>query len=225
MFVIAFSVVSTARVIQDCALMYPNISYFVDVVSLRDTRPHEPRGRGAAETLGNFCNLSAAERNKDGIFCATRYAPESYLSVSTYSPSSDHKDPDCARFAPWCALVELRHYLRSVVCQFLLGFEQSLADACVMRLVESGIVSIVTVVHMDDIFAVGHKARFDQLCEDLNRLVPINNLGELRWYADCRYSRDWDAGSLTISQQAFPENKALGLGVSSGRKNPLAKGL
>ena len=106
-----------------------------------------------------------------------------------------------------------------------LGFEQSLADACVLRLVESGTVSIVTVVHVDDIFAVGRKARCDQFCEDLNRLVPINNLGELRWYAGCRYSRDWDAGTLTISQQAFAENTAFKFGVSSGRRNPLEKGL
>jgi len=54
-----------------------------------------------------------------------------------------------------------------------LGFEQSLADACVLRLIESGSVSIVTVVHVDDIFAVGLKARCDQFCEDLNRLVPL----------------------------------------------------
>ena len=106
-----------------------------------------------------------------------------------------------------------------------LGFEQSLADACVLRLVDSGTVSIVTVVHVDDIFAVGRNARCDQFCEDLNRLVPINNLGELRWYASCRYSRDWDAGTLTISQQAFAENTALKFGVSSGRRNPLEKGL
>ena len=68
-----------------------------------------------------------------------------------------------------------------------LGFEQSPADACVMRLIESGSVSIVTAVHVDDIFAVGLKARCDQFCEDLNRLVPINNLGRLRWYAGCRF--------------------------------------
>ena len=106
-----------------------------------------------------------------------------------------------------------------------LGFEQSPADACVMRLIESGTVSIVTVVHVDDIFAVGRKARCDQFCEDLNRLVPINNLGELRWYAGCRFSRDLGAGTLTISQQAFAENTAEKFGVRSGRRNPLAKGL
>ena len=106
-----------------------------------------------------------------------------------------------------------------------LGFAQSLAGACVLRLVESGIVSIVTVAHVNDIFAVRRKVRCDQFCEDLNHLVPIKNLGELRWYADCRYSRDWDAGTLTISQQTFAENTALKLGVSSGRRNPLEKGL
>ena len=71
-----------------------------------------------------------------------------------------------------------------------LGLEQSLADACVLRLVESGSVSIVTVMHVDDIFAVGLKARCDQFCEDPNRLLPINNLAELRRYAGCRFSRD-----------------------------------
>ena len=106
-----------------------------------------------------------------------------------------------------------------------LGFERSLADAGVLRLVESGTVSMVIVVHVGDIFAVGRKARCDQFCEDLNRLVPIANIGELRWYAGCWYSRDWDAGTLRISRQAFAKNTALKFGVSSGRRNPLDKGL
>ena len=36
-----------------------------------------------------------------------------------------------------------------------LGFEQSPVDACVMRLIESDLVSMVAVVHVDDIFPVG----------------------------------------------------------------------
>ena len=44
-------------------------------------------------------------------------------------------------------------------------------------MIESGSVSIVTAVHVEVIFAVG---RCDQFCEDVNRLVPINNLGEWR---------------------------------------------
>ena len=106
-----------------------------------------------------------------------------------------------------------------------LGFEQSLADACVLRLVKSGSVSIVTVVHVDGIFAVGLKAGCDQFCEDLNRLVPINNLGQLRWYAGCHFSRHWDTGTLTILQQVFAENTAARFDVSYGRNTPLSTGL
>ena len=62
----------------------------------------------------------------------------------------------------------------------------------------------------------------------LRRLEPLSadyNLGELRWYAGCQYSRDWDAGTLTILQQAFAENTALKFGVNAGRRNPLGKSL
>ena len=76
-----------------------------------------------------------------------------------------------------------------------LGLEQSPTDACVMRLIESGSVSIVTVVRMDDIFAVGVKSKCDQFSRDLNRLVPVKNRGEFRWYAGYRFLRDWDAGT------------------------------
>ena len=60
-------------------------------------------------------------------------------------------------------------------------------DACVMRLIESGYVSIVT-VEPDGIFVVGRENMCDQFCDDLNRFVPINNRGELRWSTGCRFS-------------------------------------
>ena len=65
---------------------------------------------------------------------------------------------------------------------------------CVMRLIESGSVSVVTAVHVDKIFAVEVKGGCDQLLYDLNRLVPVNNLSYLRWHGGCRFSRDWDTG-------------------------------
>ena len=40
-----------------------------------------------------------------------------------------------------------------------LGFEQSLADPFVLRLIEAGYVAVIAVVHVDDIFAVGRKER------------------------------------------------------------------
>ena len=67
-----------------------------------------------------------------------------------------------------------------------LGFEQCLADLCAFRLVENGHVSIISVVHVDDIFEPGKKSRCDQMCDELSIIVPINNLGD--------YSRDKERG-------------------------------
>ena len=79
-------------------------------------------------------------------------------------------------------------------CLLVLGFEQCLADSCVFRLIQGGIVVLILVVHVDDIFAV-EKERCDQFGEDLNRMVPVKNLGELKWYSGCFYERDREAGS------------------------------
>ena len=49
-----------------------------------------------------------------------------------------------------------------------LGFEQCEAEACVVRLVEEGAVSVVVVVHVDNFYAMGLKCRSDKVCEDLN---------------------------------------------------------
>ena len=57
-------------------------------------------------------------------------------------------------------------------CLLVLGFEQCLADSCVFRLIQGGIVVMILVVHVDDIFAVG-KERRDQFGEDLNRMVRV----------------------------------------------------
>ena len=70
------------------------------------------------------------------------------------------------------------------------GFQQCLADACVFHLVEEGRVAVIAVVHVDDIFAVGLKSRCNEFRDELNRMVPVKNLGELRWYGDCLYTRE-----------------------------------
>ena len=44
-------------------------------------------------------------------------------------------------------------------------------------------------VHVDDIFAVGERARCDQFGRDLDQMVPVKNLGELRRYSGCFYER------------------------------------
>ena len=81
-------------------------------------------------------------------------------------------------------------------CLSALGFEQCLADSCVFRLIRGGIVVLILVVHVD---TVG-KERCDQFGEDLNRMVPVKNLGELKWYSGCFYERDREAGRLKMSR-------------------------
>ena len=92
-----------------------------------------------------------------------------------------------------------------------LGFTQCLADACVFRLMVNNKVSITLVVHVDDIFAVGSVERCDRFGRDLSKLVPIKNLGELRWYSGLHYERDWERGTLIAFhsrrlQRSWPKN-------------------
>ena len=63
----------------------------------------------------------------------------------------------------------------------------------------------MAVVHVNDIFAVGLKSRCDLFRDELNRMVPVKNLGELRWYGGCHNTRKWEMDTLTISQKTFAD--------------------
>ena len=86
-------------------------------------------------------------------------------------------------------------------------------------------VVIIVVVHVDDIFSIGLKSRCDKFGVDLNRYVPITNLGELRWYAGCRFSRDAVLGTVTMSQQAVAEKIVATFGVTQNKETPMVAGL
>ena len=85
--------------------------------------------------------------------------------------------------------------------------------------------AITAVMPVDDIFAVGQKERCDKLCVDLNRTIPVKNLGDLKWYGGCRYSRDRKRGTLTISQQSFAEELVKKFRVTSVQSVPLKVGV
>ena len=106
-----------------------------------------------------------------------------------------------------------------------LGFEQCAADACVMHLVEDGVVSMVVVVHVGDVFSIGRKSRCEQFGRDLNQYVPITNLGELRLYVGYQFSRDFDSGTITISQQTVAENIMEKFDVTRSKETPMVVGL
>ena len=94
-----------------------------------------------------------------------------------------------------------------------------------MRLVEDCVVSMVVVVHVDDIFSVGRKSRCDQFGRDLDQYVPITSLGELRLYTDCRFSRDFGSGTITIPQQTVAENMVEKFGVTRTKETPMVVSL
>ena len=85
--------------------------------------------------------------------------------------------------------------------------------------------AVTAVVRVDDVFAVGQKERCDRLCVDLKRTIPFKNLGELKWYGGCRYSRDRKRGTLTISQQSFAEELAKKFRVTSVQSVSLRVGV
>ena len=114
---------------------------------------------------------------------------------------------------------------RLTECMLDLGFVQCLADMCVFRLIENGRVVVIVLVHVDDIFVVGEEQRCDQFGSDLNQMVPVKNLGDLRWYKKCFYEGDWERGTITISQSSFAEELARTYGVESGRRTPLPVGV
>eukprot|EP00904_Undaria_pinnatifida_P006166 jgi/Undpi1/267/HiC_scaffold_1.g00263.m1 len=55
-------------------------------------------------------------------------------------------------------------------------------------------------------------------------MVPVKNLGQLRWYSRRFYDRDWEKGTLKISQQTFAEQLADEYGIEYGRSVPLSIG-
>ena len=86
-------------------------------------------------------------------------------------------------------------------------------------------VVMVVVVHVDDKLSVGLKSRCNKFGVDLNRYVPITNLGELRWYAGRRFSRDAVLDTVTVSRQAVAEKIVAKFGVMQNKETPMVVGL
>ena len=80
-------------------------------------------------------------------------------------------------------------------------------------------------MQVDDIFAVGLKSRFDVFRDELNRMVSVKNLGELRWYGGCHYTREREMGTLTISQKTFADELVKTFCVTSTQNVPLRVGV
>ena len=76
-------------------------------------------------------------------------------------------------------------------------------------------------MHLDDIFAVGLKSRCDVFRDELNRMVPVKNLGELRCYGGYHYTREREMCTLTIFQKTFADELVKKFCVTSMQGVPL----
>ena len=64
-------------------------------------------------------------------------------------------------------------------------------------------------------------SRCDVFRDELNRMVPVKNLYELRWYGGCHYTREREMGILTISQKTFADELVKTFCVTSTQSIPL----
>ena len=105
------------------------------------------------------------------------------------------------------------------------GMEQSRSDPCVFRMVADGKVELIMAAHIDDILIAGS----DEACRDFHAALttefPTINLGELTWYADCAFKRNWGLGTLGITQKAFVESMLNRFGVNLSSDIPATPGV
>ena len=92
-------------------------------------------------------------------------------------------------------------------------------------MVEEGRVATIAVEHVDDIFAVGLKSRCDVFRDELNRMVPVKDLGEVGWYGGCHYTREREMDTLTTSQKTFADKLVKTFCVNSKQDVPLRVGV
>ena len=103
--------------------------------------------------------------------------------------------------------------------------EQFRADPCVFRMVVDGKVELITDFHVDDIVIAGS----DEACRDFHSALktefPTNNLDELTWYTCCAFKRNWELGTLEITQNAFVESMPNRFVVNSSSDIPATPGV
>ena len=113
--------------------------------------------------------------------------------------------------------------LVETVVKFII--EQSRIDPCVFRMVVDGKVELIMAVHVDDIVVAGS----DEACRDfhaaINTKFPTNNLGESTWFTGCAFKRNWEFGTLEITQEAFVESMLTRFGVNSSSDIPATPGV
>ncbi|CAN0073780.1 unnamed protein product [Sphacelaria rigidula] len=95
-----------------------------------------------------------------------------------------------------------------LLCQTLLegvGMVQCEADPCVFKMEDAGDVRVIFVVHVDDILISGAEGNVRKVVKVLTDKFPTTNLEEVTWYMGCAVDRDWDRGTLSVTQTTFKD--------------------
>ncbi|CAM9893445.1 unnamed protein product, partial [Sphacelaria rigidula] len=95
-----------------------------------------------------------------------------------------------------------------LLCQTLLedvGMVKCEADPCLFKMEDAGEVRVVFVVHVDDILISGTEEYVGKVGQIPKQKLPTNNLGDVTWYIGCAGDRDWDRGTLSVTQTTFTD--------------------
>ncbi|CAN0484778.1 unnamed protein product, partial [Discosporangium mesarthrocarpum] len=106
-------------------------------------------------------------------------------------------------------------FLHADIDEVFVRLPPGCADPCLFRYMDEDEVPLLVVTHVDDMIAAGSVGDCDALSEALLTEFPTNNLGPLSWYTGCAFERDWEKGTLTITQTAYIDQLCERFDVSS----------
>ena len=176
-------------------------------------------------TIACECNLDLYHFDVDQAFVQSHLDQDTFLRLPKGCGKLSDKVVRLNKSLYGLKQVSRTWHAHLTTCLKRLQFKQCMTDVYVFPFIEDGREAVTAAVHADDIFAVGQKERCDRLCVDLNRAIPVKNLGGLKWYGGCRYPRDREKrGTLTISQQSFAEELVKKFRVTSVQSVPLRVG-
>ena len=122
-----------------------------------------------------------------------------------------HARKDCSLNRSLYGLKQSRRQWAGLLVETVVeyGMEQCRIDPCVFRMVVHGKVELIMAVHVDDNVI----AEWDETCRDFHTALttkfPTNILGDRTWYTGCAFKRNWELGTIEITQKAFVESCLL----------------
>ena len=100
------------------------------------------------------------------------------------------------------------------------GMEQCMADPCIFRKIEKGVIVLILAVHVDDMAVAGLKIEVDKLLVTLNEDFTTVDLGILSFFTGCAVIQDVENGVTKINHKTFIETLAKRFDVTTTARYP-----